>query len=170
MRQAPNLFSMAVEYLSRLAQSAVANVLSVQGAPSHVAFIMDGNRRFAEARGRAVVEGHTQGYGSLIKALEWCLDLGVRTVSVYAFSVENYCRSRPEVEGLMALAEAKLRHMLERRELLIERGVRVRVVGDLRLAPRGVREAARDVELATRHHCRLDLIICFSYSCVGLFS
>lgn len=81
--------------------------------PRHVAFIMDGNRRFAEARCLRKVEGHTFGYRRLIDALEWCLDLGVTCVSVYAFSIDNYRRSGEEVETLMALAEEKLAHMLQ---------------------------------------------------------
>lgn len=155
---------MVVSSVSRLAQSVLTSVLASQGVPPHVAFIMDGNRRFAEAHGRATVEGHTEGYTSLIKALEWCLDLGIGAVSVYAFSVENYCRSSSEVRGLMSLAEAKLKYMLEQREMLIQRGVRVRVVGDLSLAPIGIQRAAFAVEEATRHHSNLILNICFSYS------
>jgi len=67
--------------------------------PTHLAFVMDGNRRFATAAGLQQVEGHKAGASTLVEALEWCLGLGVRVVSVYAFSLENFKRSPEEVSG-----------------------------------------------------------------------
>jgi len=71
---------------------------------------MDGNRRFAESHlgTRDAAEGHAAGYAALLSALEWCLDLGVRTVSVFAFSVDNFSRPQREVDALMELAREKL--------------------------------------------------------------
>ena len=85
-------------------------VLTAGPLPSHVAFIMDGNRRFAESHlgTQDASEGHAAGYAALLSALEWCLDLGVRTVSVFAFSVDNFSRPRAEVDALMELAREKL--------------------------------------------------------------
>lgn len=91
----------------------VAYVLRARPIPKHVAFIMDGNRRFAERQHLQKVQGHTLGYQRMISALEWCLDLGVQCVSVYAFSIDNYNRSPDEVDTLMRLAEEKLGHMLQ---------------------------------------------------------
>lgn len=93
--------------------AAAALVAGGRPVPRHIAFIMDGNRRFAEARSLRKVEGHSFGYSRLIDALEWCLELGVRCVSVYAFSIDNYRRSSEEVATLMQLAEEKLAHMLQ---------------------------------------------------------
>lgn len=149
--------------LDRLAQSAVCGVLTCRPTPSHVAFIMDGNRRHAEARHQPPLAGHTQGYSRLIQSLEWCLELGVTTVSVFAFSVENYGRDGEEVAGLMSLLEQKFLHMLQEVEVLERRGVRVRVLGDLSLAPPGVRQAARHVQAMTASHDRVTFNICFSY-------
>uniref|UniRef100_A0A1D2A6D9 Alkyl transferase n=1 Tax=Auxenochlorella protothecoides TaxID=3075 RepID=A0A1D2A6D9_AUXPR len=150
--------------LDRLAQSAVCSVLTCRPNPSHVAFIMDGNRRHAEARRQPALAGHTQGYSRLIQSLEWCLELGVTTVSVYAFSIENYGRGEEEVEGLMHLAEQKFLHMLGEVAVLERRGVRVRVLGDLTLAPPAVRRAAEHVQALTAAHDRVTFNICFSYS------
>lgn len=91
----------------------VAAALAAAPVPQHIAFIMDGNRRFADRLRLQKVEGHAWGYRRLIEALEWCLDLGVRCVSVYAFSIDNYQRSGEEVATLMRLAQEKLAHMLE---------------------------------------------------------
>lgn len=95
------------------ARRAAAAVLAAGPVPRHVALCMDGNRRYAQARHMRQVEGHTFGYRRLIDALEWCLELGVRYVSVYAFSIDNYRRCGEEVDTLMALAEEKLAHMLQ---------------------------------------------------------
>jgi ditrans,polycis-polyprenyl diphosphate synthase len=84
------------------------------GSPEHVAFIMDGNRRFARLHCDArAIEGHMRGYDKLEMALEWCLELGVRVVSVYAFSIENFRRSASEVDALMRLAHAKFGKMMQ---------------------------------------------------------
>ena len=75
---------------------------------THIAFIMDGNRRYArENHLGKVEEGHKQGFVKLMEVLEWCLDLGISEVSVYAFSIENFKRAKEEVEALMLLAHEK---------------------------------------------------------------
>lgn len=105
----------AAKPLAAWARRAAAAALTAPGrpVPRHIAFILDGNRRYAEARQLRKVEGHAFGYRRLIDALDWCLQLGVRCVSVYAFSIDNYRRSAEEVGTLMALAEEKLAHMLQ---------------------------------------------------------
>ncbi len=82
-------------------------VLSFGPIPEHVAFIMDGNRRFARKRHNETSQGHRDGFGKLEETLEWCMQLGVKWVTVYAFSIENFKRSSEEVDALMLLAEEK---------------------------------------------------------------
>ncbi|EFN55960.1 hypothetical protein CHLNCDRAFT_10741, partial [Chlorella variabilis] len=146
------------------ARRAAAAVLAAGPVPRHVALCMDGNRRYAQARHMRQVEGHTFGYRRLIDALEWCLELGVRYVSVYAFSIDNYRRCGEEVDTLMALAEEKLAHMLQEYDVLVRHGVQVRVVGDLSLAPAAVQVAATRIMEATAQHDRAVLNLCFSYT------
>lgn len=105
--------SAALQWVACIFRQLIAWVLRSRPVPKHIAFIMDGNRRFAEKRQLRKAQGHTFGYQRLIKALEWCLDLGVECVSVYAFSIDNYHRSQEEVDTLMQLAEDKLAHMLQ---------------------------------------------------------
>jgi ditrans,polycis-polyprenyl diphosphate synthase len=88
-------------------EDAVAAVLRQGACPQHVAFIMDGNRRFARGKGLSVPEGHKQGYMKLQETLQWCLRLGVKVVTVYAFSIDNFNRTQDEVDALMNLAEEK---------------------------------------------------------------
>ena len=72
--------------------------------PKHIAFIMDGNRRFAKMLGEKAIYGHSIGFESMMRVLDWCLKLGVKEVTVYAFSLDNFQRSQEEVQGLMDLA------------------------------------------------------------------
>lgn len=83
-------------------------VLQKRPIPKHVSFIMDGNRRFAMASHIPRAEGHLHGFEKLLEVIEWCLHLGVREVSLYGFSIENFKRSKDEVDSLMELAFTKL--------------------------------------------------------------
>jgi ditrans,polycis-polyprenyl diphosphate synthase len=147
----------------RLTKLAIA-ALKRDRIPSHVAFIMDGNRRYADKQGRRPIEGHITGYGTLLSILQWCLELSVSTVSVYAFSIDNYTRSEEEVELLMSLVEEKLLELVNESAQLKREGIRVRVLGDLSLAPHGVQEAARIVMEETQGNERCTLNVLFSYT------
>ena len=78
-----------------------------------MAFIMDGNRRWAEDRHMNRTAGHKFGYATLEHALQWCLDLGVECITVYAFSIENFKRSEDEVALLMRLATHKFNKIVQ---------------------------------------------------------
>jgi undecaprenyl diphosphate synthase len=96
--------------------------------PAHIAIIMDGNGRWAASRGLPRAEGHRAGVRAARRVLEACRDLGVRTLTLYAFSTENWRRPADEVEALMHLLAASMRD--EARDL-IEGGVRLRISGEL---------------------------------------
>ena len=81
--------------------------------PRHVAIVMDGNRRFAASRNLRRERGHEFGAEKLLDVLEWCLALGVRCLSVYAFSTDNFKRSEAEIATLMDLAERRLDELAE---------------------------------------------------------
>jgi ditrans,polycis-polyprenyl diphosphate synthase len=89
-------------------------VLQAGPTPQHVAIIMDGNRRYARRHHAAPIAGHAAGFAALQRVLEWGLALGIGTVTVYAFSLENFKRPPAEVDGLMALARDKFRRMLDK--------------------------------------------------------
>lgn len=74
--------------------------LQLAPVPQHVAFIMDGNRRFASVRALEKIAGHRRGYRKLMDVIHWCLDLGVPNISVYAFSIDNFQRSEEEVRHI----------------------------------------------------------------------
>jgi ditrans,polycis-polyprenyl diphosphate synthase len=132
-------------------------------APRHVAFIMDGNRRWARQHHLEPYAGHPRGSSKLIQAAQWCFEAGVQYVTVFAFAIENFRRSHEEVEALMTLAEDRFRLMLRalrgektapnlddvdtrRLELLLHRyGVRIRIVGALAMLPAQVRQLAEEI-------------------------
>lgn len=148
------------EGLAKLALTALQD----GSVPKHIAFVMDGNRRHADRHGEKPIRGHISGYDTLLDVLQWCRKLQVSTVSVYAFSIDNYTRSEEEVSLLMKLVEEKLGELEEEAPRLRREGVRVCVLGDLSLAPAGAREAARRVMEATAGNDTCTLNIFFSYT------
>nr|XP_009486489.1 PREDICTED: dehydrodolichyl diphosphate synthase isoform X2 [Pelecanus crispus] len=129
-----------------------ANIIKAGPMPKHVAFIMDGNRRYAQKCHVERQQGHSQGFDKLAQTLRWCLNLGIREVTVYAFSIENFKRSKEEVDGLMDLARQKFSRLLEEQESLKKHGVCIRVLGDLPLLPLDIQELIAQAVLATKNY------------------
>jgi undecaprenyl diphosphate synthase len=130
------------------------------GIPHHVAIIMDGNRRWARANGFPALEGHRRGMQALERTVDAALRAGIRMLTVYAFSEENWSRERGEVFGLFGLAESFAR---EKAAALAARGVRVRVIGRRDRLPRGVTEAFRLLEERTATGSAMVLTIAVDY-------
>ena len=129
--------------------------------PAHIAIIMDGNGRWAQQRGLARIKGHEAGTETVRHVMRYCREAGVRYLTLYAFSTENWIRPPAEVFGLMALLKNFLR---DSEPELHEHQVRLRVIGrrnDLESAI--VRELDR-VERATATYTRAQLILALSYS------
>lgn len=129
--------------------------------PGHVAIIMDGNGRWASDRGLPRHAGHREGMKAVREAIEGAVELGVEILTLFAFSTENWQRPREEISALMALL--KLYAESEREELR-ERGVEVRVLGDLSRMEEGAREAVEAIQVATAggEAMRLNLMISYS--------
>lgn len=127
----------------------------------HVAMIMDGNGRWATAQGLPRSAGHRAGANTVRRVVEACPDLGIGTLTVYAFSSDNWKRPRPEVRLLMQLLE---RYLIEERARCIANGVRVSVIGRRdRLSPEILR-AIRETERLTSRGERLHFRIAVDYS------
>ncbi|PGH08477.1 di-trans,poly-cis-decaprenylcistransferase [Helicocarpus griseus UAMH5409] len=132
--------------------------------PQHVAFVMDGNRRFARNHRIEKVEGHNLGFEALARILEVCYKAGVKVVTVYAFSIENFKRSKYEVDALMDMARVKLAQLSQHGDLLDRYGASVRVLGRRDLVKPEVLEAIdKAVELTSRNGDAI-LNICFPYT------
>jgi len=140
------------------------NVVKRGQVPRHIAVIMDGNRRFARQAGQEVISGHKAGFNKLAETLQWCRELGVREVTVYAFSIENFNRAQTEVSDLLNLAKDKFLTLLEESEKLKEAGVRVRILGNTSYLPQDLQEVLQQVENTTRDNSESLLNIALSYT------
>ncbi len=152
---------------SEVTESAVAVAESGQGArvslkavPRHVAIIMDGNGRWAKRRFLPRIEGHRNGAKSVRMLVEECRRLGIRYLTLFAFSTENWRRPQDEVGGLMSLF---VQHLESELELLLKNGIRLRAMGDTSRLPSAVREMLRRNEERTKDMTGMDLILAVSY-------
>jgi len=130
--------------------------------PRHVAFIMDGNRRFAKRRGLPPHVGHVFGSKKAEKVLEWCLDIGVKIVTTYAFSTENFRRSEEEKRSLFRLINRELKKLIGDRRIHKNR-VRVKVVGRKDLLPRDLQGVIEELEEVTQSYDKHHLNIAIAY-------
>ena len=133
---------------------------SPAGAPRHIAIIMDGNGRWAQARGLPRVEGHRRGVEALRRTVDAAASLGVQYLTVYSFSIENWRRPATEVSDLMGLIKFFIRRDLAE---LHRHGVRIRVVGSPDDVPPDVAALLSEAQETTRGNRGLNLVIAFNY-------
>jgi undecaprenyl diphosphate synthase len=129
--------------------------------PLHVALLIDGNGRWARARTLPRYRGHAPGMKAVRDVVEGAIDAGVQILTLYAFSQENWNRPRPEISALMMLLE---RYLIKERTELAERGVEVRIFGDLERLPTRQRTAITEMERVTCGGRQLRLNLMISYS------
>ncbi|WP_101294584.1 polyprenyl diphosphate synthase [Halegenticoccus soli] len=130
--------------------------------PTHVAIIQDGNRRYARKRGAEAPDGHRAGAQTTENVLDWCDELGIEELTLYAFSTENFNRPPEEREPLFDLIESKLREFADA-ERVHENEVCIRAIGDIDRLPRRVRDAVDYAEDRTREYHRFRLNIALAY-------
>ncbi len=131
-------------------------------APKHIAVILDGNRRFAKRIMAKPWEGHKFGKEKVKKLLKWCAELGIKEVSLYAFSVDNFKRPRQEFNYLMKLFKASFIEALNDKELKKEQ-VRIKFVGRLSMFPKDVVDAMKELSERTRHYKKFIVNFCMAY-------
>ena len=121
-------------------------------APCHLAIIMDGNRRYAkEVLHTPAFEGHRLGKKKLQEVMHWCVDLGIKHLTVYGFSLENFGRGEDEIECIMDLLEKSLYEFADDPEVH-EKQVSIRMIGDRSMLPSNVLEAMEKAEKATENY------------------
>ncbi len=137
--------------------------LDQEKMPKHVAIIMDGNRRYSKIQGNInVIEGHKRGVDTLENVLEWCIDLGIDIVTVYAFSTENFNRPDEEVEDLMEIFTKNFLDISSNKKIH-KNEVRLKAVGKLELFPERVREAIKVAENSTQKYDKRLINIALGY-------
>ncbi|KAM1151345.1 hypothetical protein PS2_033897 [Malus domestica] len=157
---ATRLFWSIVSFLRRC----LFLVISIRPIPRHIAFIMDGNRRYAKKRKMMDGDGHRVGFLALMSMLKYCFELGVTYVTVYAFSIENFKRNPEEVQSLMDLMQEKIEGLIKEESIVNQYGVRVHFIGNLKLLSEPVRSAAERAMAATANNSRGVLSICIAYT------
>ncbi len=160
--ESPYLSHIVGDTLRNLTEKRLLELVRQAPVPSHLAIIMDGNRRFAGARGLNVKDGHAAGRDTLEELLNWCLELQIRILTVYAFSTENLSRSPEEVEGLMDLFDHALRDIAVD-ERVHRHQIRVRVLGNRSVLPARVQEAIGIAERATEHYTAYQYNVALAY-------
>ncbi|MHA2620318.1 MAG: polyprenyl diphosphate synthase [bacterium JZ-2024 1] len=131
------------------------------GLPVHLAIVMDGNGRWARARGLSRVEGHRKGAEVARVITQECARIGIKFLSLFAFSTDNWSRPRSEVEALFLLLKDYLR---KERRTLTDNGIAFRAIGNLSELPEDVLALIADTERDTRHLNRMHLVLALNYS------
>ena len=143
-------------------QSWLRRQIDMKNIPEHIGVILDGNRRWASERSLIPNQGHREGAAKVRKFMEWCLDLGIKTITLYGFSTENFKRAEEEVEELMKIYEENLSELLDS-DVIHENKVRVRALGRINLLPEKVRSLIEEVEEATKEYDKYYLNMALAY-------
>jgi tritrans,polycis-undecaprenyl-diphosphate synthase [geranylgeranyl-diphosphate specific] len=132
----------------RLYEGRLKAQIETQMVPSHIGIILDGNRRWAASQGLAGGIGHEEGANRAEELLDWCHELGIKTITLYVLSTENLDRTPEELRELFVLIEARLTRLLSD-ERIIRYKVRVRAIGQLDLLPKSIRDLLSAIEAKT---------------------
>ena len=146
--------------LEHLPDSELQALLVPDLLPRHIAIIMDGNGRWAAQRGLPRMAGHTEGIKSVREMINLCRELGIKALTIYAFSQENWKRPTAEINALMMLLESYLQMELE---ALIEKETRFRAIGRVTTLPESALAWVRKVERETARFDKLNLTVALSY-------
>ena len=130
--------------------------------PEHIAIILDGNRRWASGLSLNPWAGHHYGAETTEDLLDWCMDLGVKSVTLYTFSTENFLRSSQEVDEIMRITEEKLGELLKA-ERIHKNKVRVKVIGRPDLLPESLQKMIEQIEEATKDYDEHFLNLALAY-------
>lgn len=131
-----------------------------KGVPLHIAFVPDGNRRWARKHLSSIIQGHRQGADTLMNTVRAAKELGIKTVTSYTFSTENWSRPTLEVRAFFQLLKSYLK---EKTDEMIENGVRLHTIGDPTKLPKGLRTTLEEVQNATAHCTDIDLVLAINY-------
>lgn len=128
--------------------------------PHHLGIIMDGNRRWAQAKGLPVFRGHIKGMETLKKIVRYCRDIGIKNLTVFAFSTENWQRPQREVSFLMNLCKKASSRDTKK---LVENSIRVKIIGEKQKLPKGLVSSLEEMEESTKNNKDMIFNIALSY-------
>ena len=128
--------------------------------PQHIAFIMDGNGRWAKRRGLGRGLGHRAGFSAMVQVVERLAELGVKYATFYAFSTENWKRSESEIGDMFAMIREKMDEVFTN---MAKMGVRIRTMGDIAKFPEDMQAKLAEAVERTKNNTRLTVVICANY-------
>ncbi len=160
---APFLSNPIVDWIDDKFTALCVNTLKSGPIPQHVAFIMDGNRRYAKNKGLEIFKGHEAGSASLVTIIDSCFKLNISNVTIYAFSIENFNRSKEEVDKLFEILVDKLNLFLDN-EKEYNKIVQIKIIGNKDLIPLETLVKLEEIEKLTSVNTDLILNVCFAYT------
>ena len=156
------LFKRVKKEMERIIANKMVEEIKKGKVPNHIAIIMDGNRRYALMEGVSPTKGHEMGKDKLKEVIEWSHEIGVKVLTVFAFSTDNFKRSKEEVDHLMKMFEMDLKKLANEKKIH-ENKVRVRIIGKMDLLPPKVRKAAQEVMKKTEKYDKYFFNIAIGY-------
>jgi|SaaInlV_200m_DNA_3_1039701.scaffolds.fasta_scaffold00844_12 undecaprenyl diphosphate synthase len=128
----------------------------------HVAFVLDGNRRWAVENQLPKLMGHHHGAKTLKKSIKWCVELGIKDITVYGFSTENFKRSEEETKSLFNIMKKYFSELLTSKEIH-DNEIQVRFIGKLDLFPEDLQKVMKEVEAKTKDYTKHSFNLCVAY-------
>ena len=138
----------------------LGEIIDYSNIPSHVAIIMDGNGRWARKINKERFFGHNRGVNSVKESIDVSLELGIETLTLFAFSMENWKRPKNEINALMTLLSSSIENELKS---MIENNIKLSVIGDLDLVPKKTRDKLLNAIIKTKNNDGLNLNLAVSY-------
>ena len=138
----------------------LGEIIDYSNIPSHVAIIMDGNGRWARKINKERFFGHNRGVNSVKESIDVSLELGIETLTLFAFSMENWKRPKNEINALMTLLSSSIENELKS---IIENNIKLNVIGDLDLVPKKTRDKLLNAIIKTKNNDGLNLNLAVSY-------
>lgn len=130
--------------------------------PTHIVLLPDGNRRWARQRGWSTLKGHQEGYKNITRFCKWCKNRGVKVLTAFGFSTENWNRPKEEVKYLMKLLEKELRQAIKKYKKSPE-GVKVKIIGQKEKLPKSLQKVIKKIEELTKNNKKFQLNLAISY-------
>ena len=138
----------------------LGEIIDYSNIPSHVAIIMDGNGRWARKINKERFFGHNRGINSVKESIDVSIELGIETLTLFAFSMENWKRPKSEINALMTLLSSSIENELKS---IIENNIKLNVIGDLDLVPKKTRDKLLNAIIKTKNNDGLNLNLAVSY-------
>ena len=130
--------------------------------PKHIGIILDGNRRYAKKHGMPTLKGHEKGYNKINDVLKWCTELGIKEVTLYCLSTENFNRSKEEIDYLFSLFRSRIGDF-KKDKAIHDNKVKISFVGRLSMFPEDMQKSMKEVMEATKNYENYKLNLALAY-------